>query len=219
MRKQKPILLILFLLIIYIYTCNITCMPNSIILFEGEDINLKTIYGLKINTKDSTINNYNVMQTATNMSIKVINNVGTMNLSLDLFGTIPLKEIDVNVLPRTTVIPLGNAVGLKLYTDGVLVVGMSEIKGVDNIQHKPYENSGILEGDRIIEVNNRAITNTEELIENVNKCNGEEIEIVYIRNEDEITTTIMPTKTSENEYKLGLWVRDAAARSRYSNIL
>lgn len=212
MRIAKPILLILFFLIIYVYICNITMLPNNIILFEGEELNLKTIYGLKITTKDSTLNNYEVMQTATNVSEKVSNNVGTVNLSLDLFGTIPLKEIDVNILPRTTVIPLGNAIGLKLYTDGVLVVGMSEIKGEDNIKYKPYENSGIEEGDRIIEVNNIAIKNTNELIENVNKCNGKKIEIVYIRDEDELTTTILPVRTSENEYKLGLWVRDAAAR-------
>ena len=208
MRRAKPILLILFFLIIYVYICNITMLPNNIILFEGEELNLKTIYGLKITTKDSTLNNYEVMQTATNVSEKVSNNVGTVNLSLDLFGTIPLKEIDVNILPRTTVIPLGNAIGLKLYTDGVLVVGMSEIKGEDNIKYKPYENSGIEEGDRIIEVNNIAIKNTNELIENVNKCNGKKIEIVYIRDEDELTTTILPVRTSENEYKLGLWVRD-----------
>lgn len=212
MRRAKPILLILFFLIIYVYICNITMLPNNIILFEGEELNLKTIYGLKITTKDSTLNNYEVMQTATNVSEKVSNNVGTVNLSLDLFGTIPLKEIDVNILPRTTVIPLGNAIGLKLYTDGVLVVGMSEIKGEDNIKYKPYENSGIEEGDIIIEVNNIAIKNTNELIENINKCNGKKIEIVYIRDEDELTTTILPVKTSENEYKLGLWVRDAAAR-------
>lgn len=219
MRRAKPILLILFFLIIYVYICNITMLPTNIILFEGEELNLKTVYGLKINTKDSTIKNYEVMQTATNISEKVSNSVGTVNLSLDLFGTIPLKEIDVNVLPRTTVIPLGNAIGLKLYTDGVLVVGMSEIKGADNIKYKPYENSGIEEGDRIIEVNNIAIKNTDELIENVNKCNGKEIEIVYVRDDDEITTTILPTKTSENEYKLGLWVRDAAARSWNSYFL
>lgn len=212
MKRAKPILLILFFLIIYVYICNITMLPNNIILFEGEELNLKTIYGLKITTKDSTLNNYEVMQTVTNVSEKVSNNVGTVNLSLDLFGTIPLKEIDVNILPRTTVIPLGNAIGLKLYTDGVLVVGMSEIKGEDNIKYKPYENSGIEEGDRIIEVNNIAIKNTNELIENINKCNGKKIEIVYIRDEDELTTTILPVRTSENEYKLGLWVRDAAAR-------
>lgn len=210
--KIKPILLILFFLIIYVYICNITLLPNNIIIFQGEELNLKTIYGLKVNQKNSSISNYKAMQTSTNLSEKVGDNIGTINLSLDLFGTIPLKEIDVNVLPRTRVIPLGNSIGLKLYTNGVLVVGMSEIRGIDNINYKPYENSGIEEGDMIIQVNNIAVKNTEELIKSVNKSKGSEIEIVYVRDNDKITTSIKPTKTSNDEYKLGLWVRDAAAR-------
>lgn len=210
--KIKPILLILFFLIIYVYICNITLLPNNIIIFQGEELNLKTIYGLKVNQKNSSISNYKAMQTSTNLSEKVGDNIGTINLSLDLFGTIPLKEIDVNVLPRTRVIPLGNSIGLKLYTNGVLVVGMSEIRGIDNINYKPYENSGIEEGDMIIQVNNIAVKNTEELIKSVNKSKGSEIEIVYVRDNDKITTSIKPTKTSDDEYKLGLWVRDAAAR-------
>ncbi|MBR2786501.1 MAG: SpoIVB peptidase [Clostridia bacterium] len=211
MRKIKAILLILFFFIIYIYVCNITLLPSNFVVFEGEEINLKTVYGIKVNTKNTNLNQYDVMQTATNLSEKVSNNVGTVNLSLDLFGTIPLKEIDVNILPRTMVVPLGNSIGMKLYTDGVLVVGMSEIIGEDNINYKPYENSGIEEGDRIIEVNNVAVKNTAELIKTINKSKGDEIEIVYIRDKDEIRTSILPVKTSNNEYKLGLWVRDAAA--------
>lgn len=210
-KKIKPILLILFFLIIYIYVCNITLLPNNIIVFQGEELNLRTLYGLEINTKDRSNSSYDAMQASTNLSEKASSSIGTVNLSLDLFGTIPLKEIDVNVLPRTTVIPMGNSVGLKLYTDGVLVVGMSEIKGEDDVKYKPYENSGIKEGDRIIQVNNTAIKNTDELIDNVNKSNGEELKIVYVRDQDQLTANITPTKTSENEYKLGLWVRDAAA--------
>ena len=204
-------MLILFFLVIYVYVCNITLLPNNIVVFQGEELNLKTIYGLKVNQRNGVYNSYNAMQTATNLSEKISDNVGTVNLSLDLFGTIPIKEIDVSVIPRTTVVPLGNSVGLRLYTEGVLVVGMSEIKGEDNVNYKPYENCGIEEGDRIIEVNNVAIKDTNELIECVNKSQGSEIEIVYVRDNNELTTSIKPAKTSNNEYKLGLWVRDAAA--------
>lgn len=210
-KKIRSILLILFFLILYIYVCNITLLPDNIVVFQGEEVNLKTLYGLKINQKNTSYGSYSAMQTATNLSEKVSDNIGTVNLSLDLFGTIPLKEIDVSVIPRTKVIPLGNTIGMKLYTEGVLVVGMSEIRGEDNVNYKPCENSGIEEGDRIIQVNNVAIKNTNDLINNINKSNGEEIEITYIRNDSEIKTSVKPTKTAENEYKLGLWVRDAAA--------
>lgn len=211
MKKLKPILLILFFLIIYVYICNITMLPQSVVIFQGEELNLKTVFGLQLTEKNSNISNYDVMQTSTNMAEKLGTSVGKVNLSLDLFGTIPIKEIDVNVIPRTKVVPLGNSVGLKLYTSGVLVVGMSEIEGKDNIKYKPYDKSGIEEGDMIVQVNNVVIENTKELIENVNKCNGNNVEIKYVRDNNTCTTSIKPVQTSNNEYKLGLWVRDATA--------
>ena len=117
-----------------------------------------------------------------------------------------LKDITVNVIPKTTVIPMGKAIGMKMYTNGVLVVGMSEIDG-----KKPYEKSGIEAGDKIIEVNNTKVNNTDELIACVNNSNGKQIEITYISDDKEKTTSIEPVKNEKNEYKLGLWVRDATA--------
>ncbi len=211
MKKKRPFLLILFLFVLYIYVCNITLIPNSITIFEGEEYSLKTVYGLRLKQKNNQAVTYKATQASQSIGEKVGDGVSSLNLSLDLFGRIPIKEIDVNVVPRTKVIPLGNAVGLKLYTKGVLVVGMSEIKGVDNEQHRPYENSGIQEGDLIIAVNNVPITSTDDLVENVNKYNGDEVNIKYMRDDNELSTDITPVKTENNEYKLGLWVRDVAA--------
>lgn len=208
--KIKPILLILFFFIIYVYICNITLLPKNIIIFQGEELNLKTIYGLKVNQKKSNISNYEVMQTSTNLSEKVGDNIGTINLSLDLFGTIPLKEIDVNVLPRTKVIPLGNSIGLKLYTNGVLVVGMGEIEDENNIVNRPYEKADIQEGDTILEVNEQEIENISSLKKIINSSNGENLELKILREGSIITSNILPVKTGKEEYKLGLWVKDAA---------
>jgi len=83
---------------------------------------------------------------------------------------------------------------------------MTEIEG-----QKPYENTGIKEGDRIISINNTKISDTEDLVETVNNSNGKEILIKYIRNETEEIISMKPVQTKENDYKLGLWVRDAAA--------
>ena len=84
---------------------------------------------------------------------------------------------------------------------------MTEIEG-----SKPYENTGIEEGDRIISINEQEITNTEELIQTVNASQGKEITVKYVQEDNtEQVVTMIPTKTKDNEYKLGLWVRDAAA--------
>ncbi|MBR0490625.1 MAG: SpoIVB peptidase [Clostridia bacterium] len=106
---------------------------------------------------------------------------------------------------------LGNIAGVKLYTSGILVVGMSEIEGVDNKKHKPYENSGIEEGDSIISIDNTKISTTQDLIDTVNASSGKNLAIEYVHNNATATCSITPVQTSNNEYKLGLWVRDSAA--------
>ena len=83
---------------------------------------------------------------------------------------------------------------------------MTEIEG-----NKPYENSGIKEGDIIISVNNNNITTTSELLQCVKSSNGNILNLTYIRDGEEKNTKIEPAKTYTNEYKLGLWVRDGAA--------
>ena len=88
---------------------------------------------------------------------------------------------------------------------------MSEIEGEDNKKYKPYENSGIEEGDRIIKVNNTQIDSTDELIETVNMSGGKEIKVEYVHEQETKECSITPVKMNEDEYKLGLWVRDSAA--------
>ena len=89
-------------------------------------------------------------------------------------------------------------------------MGMSQIKDENNEKKKPYENSGIEQGDTILAINNNEVSNTDELIKEVNNSNGNEIKIKYVKNNETLETSIKPVK-SNNEYKLGLWVRDAAA--------
>lgn len=212
MNKLKQFFCIAILIVIYVYVCNITLLPNSIIIFEGEELNLKTVVGLKVKRANGT--NMPVIQASSlgeSEQSSKYEIAGTFELNLNLFGTIPVKEIDVNVIPKTKVVPMGNLIGAKLYTSGVLVVGMSEIQGDDQQKHKPYEGSGIEEGDMIVEMDSKKIANTDELVETVNSSKGKAIQIKYVRNDETITTSIQPIKSEDNEYKLGLWVRDAAA--------
>ena len=178
MNKLKQFFCVAILIVIYVYVCNITLLPSSIIIFEGEELNLKTVAGLKIRRANNA--NVPVIQAsslADSEQSSKYETAGTFELNLNLFGTIPVKEIDVNVIPKTKVIPMGNLIGAKLYTSGVLVVGMSEIQGKDFQKHKPYADSGIEEGDMIVEMNSKKISNTDELVETVNNSNGEEIQI------------------------------------------
>lgn len=204
-KKIKSLILLTFFIIIYMYTLVITSIPGKMVVFEGEKITIKTLLGLNLMEKSES------MTVSSNVNNSKIDEVGVKKLTLNLFDKLPLKSINVSVLPRTKVIPVGNIAGVKLYTSGVLVVGMSEIEGKDNKIYKPYENTGIKEGDTITKINNKYISSTDDLIDNVNKSNGDTIEVTYIQNEQTKECSITPVKTDEDEYKIGLWVRDSAA--------
>ena len=199
MKKIKRAILIFLLLIILAYTTNITAIPNSVIIFQGEELNLGTTFGLYLKEKEdktvqtsSTIDNKNVLSKKT--------------ITISLFNLFDIKDLEINTIPETTVIPLGNLVGLKLYTNGVLVVGKSEING-----QKPYANTGIEEGDIIVEINQKEITCTSDLIETVNDSNGQDLRIKYVRDGIEYTANMEAIRAEDNKYKIGLWVRDGAA--------
>lgn len=199
MRKNfAKIAVVLVLLLSYVYICSINSIPSNIIIFEGENLNLKIATGLTLASKNSK-----TILTASNINKEKINSEGTNNLNLNLFGTIPVKEVNVNVIPKTMVVPLGNAIGMKLYTKGVLVVGMSQIETDKNEKKKPYENSGIEQGDTILEINNNIVGNTEELIKEVENSKGNTINIKYLRDDKTMQTDITPVK-SKNTYKIGL---------------
>lgn len=190
MKKIIIYICIFLLLIVLAYTCNISNIPSSVILLEGETLSLNTLFGVK------------TVQASSNTAESNNNKV---NIELSFLGGFTLKQIDVNVLPETKVVPVGKVIGLKLYTNGVLIVGMTEIDG-----EKPYEYTGLKEGDTILEINNTEIDSIEKLKEVVNKSNGEELELKYLRDGTISVSNIKPVQTNTDEYKLGLWVRDAA---------
>lgn len=204
MKTLKKFIIVSLLLIIYVYVCYLIFLPSNYIIIQGEKLEINTLLGINLVSKEEK--NLKTVQAVSNINKQTVEQVGKIDFSLNLLNLFKIKDVSVNVIPKTTVVPVGVAIGMKLYTDGVLVVGMSEIEG-----EKPYEGTGIQEGDRIIQINESDINTTEELMQKVNNCNGEEINIKYIHEEKTVTTSMVPVKNSNDEYKLGLWVRDAAA--------
>ena len=208
MKRTRRIFIIAFLLCIYTYCCKVDSIPNNIILYGGEQLNIGNFAGisLKIGDKDG-----NTVLASSEISSVTGSENKEATVDVKLFNTFNVKEVSVSIIDKTTVVPVGQVSGLKLYTNGVLVVGMSEIKGIDNQKYKPYENSGIEEGDRITKINNEEVTDTNTLINIVNKSKGENLEIEYVRNNEIKSCNITPIKYGDGSYKLGLWVRDSAA--------
>ncbi len=207
MKKTiTKLILVFFLMVIYAYTLSIENIPDSLVIFEGENIAIKTLLGINIKLDSKT------METVSSTNNNTISpKSGKATLEVSLFDNISLKDVNVDILPRTKVIPVGSIAGVKLYTSGVLVVGMSEIEGIDNKKYKPYENTGIKEGDTITQIDDIPISSTQELMTTVNQAKGKSVKVQYIQSEQTKECSIEPVQTSGNQYKLGLWVRDSAA--------
>ena len=194
MKKIKIVITILFLLIIYMYISNVTLIPKQIVLLEGENYKIRTLLGI------------DVIQT----SAVVSENGNTSQVNLNMFGN-TVKQINVTRLENVEVIPVGKIIGLKLYTNGVLIVGMSEIENVNHQKERTYENLNIQEGDTILKVNDLEIQTIENLQKEINKSDGKNIDLTILKEDGTIeTSNIKPVKVSNTEYKLGLWVKDAA---------
>lgn len=224
-KKISILCTLVVLLICLVYVSDIANLPEDVIIFEGETLTLNTIFGVNIETKSTTnpniekIENHKTLTVAADVqNLEDVDCTGRINLDVKLFGT-TVKEISVNVIENTEVVPIGNLIGVKLYTNGVLVVGMSEISGNDNNDYKPYEGSGIEEGDVIVKIDEEKITCTSELTDKINSSNGKEMNITYIRDGETLNTSIKAVRTEDSTYKIGLWVRDTAAGVRNCNFL
>ena len=208
MKNTKRIFIIAFLLCIFTYCCKIDSIPKKIILYGGENLNIGNFLGISLK-----VGNQDCQTILASSNITQDINLKNKEISADvkLFNKLNVKEVSINIIDKTTVIPVGQVSGLKLYTNGVLVVGMSEIKGKDGISYKPYEGTEIQEGDRITKIDDKEVTDTNGLINIVNKSNGKSLQMEYVRNGEINRCEITPIQYTDNTYKLGLWVRDSAA--------
>lgn len=198
--KKRYFFIILILLVILVYASNITQLPSRIFLLNGENIQLKRVFGVEFKRK-----NKEVQETWQDKNLE------TTKMAVMLFGNIKVKEIAVTKYPRINVVPTGNLIGLKLYTNGALVIGTTEVKNIENKIEKPYESINIKEGDTILEVDHQEIDSTQTLQKIVNESNGRDIEIKYASGGETYTANIKPANTAKGEYKLGLWIRDSAS--------
>lgn len=130
-------------------------------------------------------------------------------LNLKLFGIIPLKEVDVEVIQDVRLKPAGIPIGIYVKTEGVLVVGIGDFEGEGGQMYSPAKYA-LQTGDYILEINDEKVDAKKELISIVEHSEGQEM-IARIRRGDlELEVKLKPEMNKNGEYKLGIWVRDNA---------
>jgi len=138
---------------------------------------------------------------------------GDTQVQVKLFGKIPLKTFQVHVEPELKVIPGGQTIGVKMKSDGVLVVGHHKLN-VNGQKISPGEEAGIRAGDRIVRINGeklRDIASVSRLTAEAGQA-GKPLKLTIKRGQQTLQIELNPAyDNTEKAYRLGLYIRDSAA--------
>ena len=107
-----------------------------------------------------------------------------------------------------TVTVSGECVGVKVYTDGLIITDTTELTDTNGKSINIAAKYGIKKGDIIKKVNGTDAISTSVLSEAVK--NGEQVTLSILHNSDIYDVTITPVTTKDGA-KLGLWLRDSTA--------
>ena len=223
-RKRFVLFLLIFIMVIYAcYLFTLLSLPGQITLLEGQEhlynfrnpffVNIKSDRDgvLSINDKKIKIDG-SILRLYNPVSFKTNDSRGRVNLSMKLFGILPLKTLRVDILTNREIAACGNTVGVKLKTDGVLVIGMSDVLTEGNKKILPARESSIRPGDTILQINNHEVNSISDLVEEIENSQGKPVTLKYRRDGKIEETQIVPVKSvDDDKYHVGLWVRDSTA--------
>lgn len=175
-------------------------LPNNYKINEECDFSLKGYLSVKTNSMSA---NKDVDADASEN--------GNFEADVLFMNVIPIKRVRVERSEQMSVVPCGCPFGVKIFTKGVMVVGVSDVKSDRGIE-RPAKDAGIKNGDIILSVNGFEINSTDDLINVVENCSGDNLTINVMRDEESFNVVASPAKNLlDGTYKLGVWGRDSSA--------
>ena len=196
-QMKKRVSIFSVSLIVTIVAMFVECdvyFPDKIKIFDGESLEIR---------EGSP---YTVDVLASN----TVAESGGYNAQVKLFGVIPVKSVEVDILPCEKIIPGGKTIGIKLFTHGLMCVKTEKITGENGNALDAKKDCDIKNADMIISVNGVALHTVEQFGEIVSSSDGSTLELGVVRNGKTYKKKITPIKTKDG-YKLGIWVRDSTA--------
>lgn len=174
--------------------------PEHYYNIKGEDFSISGMFGAQVSSSYDTA-------AADASSVTPV----SQDVQLSLFGIIPVKTTTVETISEVELTPCGTPFGVKILTDGVIVVGLNEISTAQGTVN-PAKQAGIQTGDIIYKINGTAVSSNDEVAEVISACGGKSVSVDLRRNDKEFTLVLQPALSAiDGSYKAGLWVRDSSA--------
>ena len=173
-------------------------LPDKIEAYSTKKIEYKSVY---------SVENNSLYQVDYQNSSKV----SPIENDIKLLGIIPVKTTSIIQSKPKKVSVSGESFGIKLYTDGVIIVGIRDVE-TDKGKCNPAKEAGLEKGDIIIEINGKKVYSADSVTDILNDNNGKDYRITVKRNGNYKEFLLKPAySSSQGCYKVGLWVRDSTA--------
>ncbi len=173
-------------------------MPDTFYSISKEEIKIKSPIPF-VNFKISPKSN-----------IALANSPNRYDCNLSLFN-IPLKDVALEIVRRQKATPCGIPFGVKIFTNGVMVINTAPVETKDG-DVDTSEISSIKKGDVITEVNGVEINKNEDFLRIVQNSSGNPLDVKILRGNLKFETKITPVKpVNEDKFRVGFWVRDSSS--------
>jgi len=223
-KKRRNVILYTTLIIIVLCLTNalftVYSFPDEINVIQGQNRELPESRIFKLTLDDNYKNCINLNR---NMILSSLLMSGGDSIKakarLTLLGLLPVKEVTLNIIPDIKVVPSGEAIGVKIESKGVLIVGLSSLTDTNGRKCSPAADAGFEIGDKIMDIDGIRVEKEKDIVDYLNnrQNKNEKIKVMVDREGTRHELTVKPIKCEkedgeeENKYRIGLWVRDNIA--------
>ena len=137
--------------------------------------------------------------------------VGSYQVTLSLGGWLPIKTVRALVETRPAVTVCGTPFGVKMFSEGALIVGFSDLNTAEGTIN-PAKKAGLRLGDRVVRMDG-VLTETNDAVHDaLEAAAGAPVRLIYIREGEQFQTQLTPAwDSTAGQWRAGMWVRDSSA--------
>lgn len=178
-------------------------IPNQLVTYVGEkeEVSLPEIF-----QAENVIETLHVKKSSNGFSM-YSKQTGKYQISVNLFGLVPIKNVDVRVIEKMKVAPSGEPIGIYVETKGLLVLDTVELEGGDGLIYAPGKNI-LKTGDYILKWNHIAVPTIRKLNRQIQQTGKKKVPVTIRRGTEELNVAIQPVLAADQTYKIATWVRE-----------
>ncbi len=133
------------------------------------------------------------------------------NAELTIGGIVPVKTVRAQVVDRRVVQVSGAPFGIKMFANGAMIVGFSDIYTTLGYKN-PAKTAGLRMGDVITSIAGMETKTNEDVAAALQGLAGAPAEVVFVRDGLQKTTQLTAVlDAAADAYRTGMWVRDSSA--------